>query len=293
MLIAGSLLALFTGLANAAAAAIEKREGIVAGEGLRAFALVATLVRRPWWLVAMGLSVAAWVTQAASLALAPITAVAPLMAAGRALLVGLGIRWFAERFGAMELGSVVLATVGGGVAAVASTGSGEVVHTELSNLTQIEIGIVALVLAVVLTRRKAGVTYGIGAGILFAATGVYTKEIGDRFALHGLGAVQLVLASPSLWVMLLFGAIAQSFLQTAFQEANAASVSAANAAIASNGLVIAGFVLYKQPFPAGLDGALLVIGLLLSALGATLLAARSRNGPPSVRADPEPSHQPK
>ncbi|MBO0893805.1 MAG: hypothetical protein J2O39_05470, partial [Acidimicrobiales bacterium] len=103
MLAAGILLCLSAGLANALAAALEKREGMTVAGEIERFRLLAALVRRPWWLVAMGVSVAAWLAQAGGLALVPIAAAATLLGAGRALLVVLGIRWFDERFGRLEL----------------------------------------------------------------------------------------------------------------------------------------------------------------------------------------------
>jgi hypothetical protein len=81
------------------------------------------------------------------------------------------------------------------------------------------------------------VALGVGAGVLFAATGGYTKEIGDRVAIHGLPGIGLAVASPSPWVMLAFTVLAQSYLQTAFRQVNAATVSATNTAVSMNGLI--------------------------------------------------------
>jgi drug/metabolite transporter (DMT)-like permease len=279
MLVAGILLCLSAGLANAVAAALEKREGMAVAGEVQRFRLLAALVRRPWWLVAMGVSVAAWLAQAGGLALVPIAAAATLLGAGRALLVVLGIRWLGERFGRLELAGVGLATLGA-VAAAATAGT-ETARPELSNLVQLAVGAGALLIAVVVTRRSNGVAFGVGAGVLFAATSVYTKEIGDRVATHGLSGILLIVAGPSLWVMLLFTVLAQSYLQTAFRQMNAANVSATNAVVSMNGLVICGFALYHEPFPAGAGGVLLVLGILASAAGASLLAASAASSPPS------------
>jgi drug/metabolite transporter (DMT)-like permease len=279
MLVAGILLCLFAGLAIALAAALEKREGMAVGGEVQRFRLLAALVRRPWWLVAMGVSVAAWLAQAGGLALVPIAAAATLLGAGRALLVVLGIRWLGERFGGWELAGVGLATVG--AVAAATTAGGHAARPELSNGVQLAVGAGALVVAVAVTRRSSGVALGVGAGVLFAATGVYTKEIGDRVAIHGLSGIGLVVASPSLWVMLAFTVLAQSYLQTAFRRVNAATVSATNTAVSMNGLIVCGFVLYQEPFPSGAAGAVLVLGILASAAGASLLAFTSASPPPS------------
>lgn len=278
MLVAGILLCLFAGLANALAAALEKREGMAVAGEVQRFRLLAALVRRPWWLVAMGVSVAAWLAQAGGLALVPIAAAATLLAAGRALLVVLGIRWLGERFGRWELGGVGLATVGA-VAAAATAGT-EASRLELSNAVQLAVGAGALLIAVVVTRRSNGVAFGIGAGVLFAATSVYTKEIGDRVATHGLAGIPLILAGPSLWVMLAFTILAQSYLQTAFRQMNAATVSATNAVVSMNGLVVCGFALYHESLPSGAGGVALVLGIVASAIGASVLAASAATTPP-------------
>jgi drug/metabolite transporter (DMT)-like permease len=279
MLFVGILLCLFAGLAIAVAAALEKREGMAVGGEVQRFRLLAALVRRPWWLVAMGVSVAAWLAQAGGLTLVPIAAAATLLAAGRALLVVLGIRWLGERFGGWELTGVGLATVG--AVAAATTAGGHAARPELSNGVQLAVGAGALLVAVAVTRRSSGVALGAGAGVLFAATSVYTKEIGDRVAIHGLPGIGLIVASPSLWVMLGFTVLAQSYLQTAFRQVNAATVSATNTAVSMNGLIVCGFVLYHEAFPHGAAGVVLVLGILASAAGASLLAFTSASPPPS------------
>ena len=58
MLVIGSLLALISGMLNAGAAALEKREGMRSGTGRKGFRLLAVLARRPLWLLAM--ASAAW-----------------------------------------------------------------------------------------------------------------------------------------------------------------------------------------------------------------------------------------
>lgn len=277
MLVAGILLCLFAGLANALAAALEKREAMAVSDDIQRFRLLAALARRPWWLVAMAVSVAAWVAQAGGLALVPIAAAATLLGAGRALLVLLGIRWLGERFGGWELAGVGLASAGA-VAAAATAGS-HPTRVELSNWIQLAVGAAAVVVAVAVTRRARGVAYGAGAGVLFAATGIYTKEIGDRVASHGLAGIALAAATPSPWVMVALTVLAQSYLQTAFRQANAATVSATNAAVSMNGLIICGFALYHEPFPGGAGGVMLVVGILASAAGTSLLAGRATSPP--------------
>jgi hypothetical protein len=83
--------------------------------------------------------------------------------------------------------------------------------------------------------------------------------------------------------MVMMAVWAQSLIQQAFRHANAASVSAVNACVASLGLIGAGFALYGEKLPKGTDAVLLVAGIVVSLGGAALLiAARPADqvGPP-------------
>jgi hypothetical protein len=288
MLVFGSLLALISGMFNAAAAALEKWEGMRSGTGKKGARLLAVLARRPLWLLAMALSALAWAAEAASLALVPVPVVATVRNAGRGLLVVGGARWLEEHFSRLELAGVVLASAGGALT-TASASHTAVTRRPLSNLTELAVGVSCLLGAGAVTwcaswlardnparARASGVATGAAVGLLFAATGVFTKEIGDRFAVYGASALPSVVASAGLWLMLAMAAWSQSLLQQAFRNANAATVSAANASVASLGLIGAAFALYGQVVPKGAGAVALVGGIAVSLTGtAMLLGARS------------------
>ncbi len=314
MVLVGSLLALLSGMLNATAAGLEKREGMRTATARSGMRLLAALARRPAWLAAMVLSALAWVGEAASLALAPVPIVATLRNAGRGLLVVGGGRWLNERFSRLEIVGVGLAGGGGIITAIGAANS-KVVHKPLSNWTEIVVGASCLLAAGVVwglcsrlspsysspsppspsrpspsrpspsrpspsfqgatggdhRRKVAGIATGAAVGLLFAGTGVFTKEISDRFAIYGMGAWTAVLDSAGLWLMVLMSVWAQSLMQQAFRRANAASVSAANASVASLGLVGAGFALYHQGLPRGAGAVLLLGGIFVSVAGTLVL----------------------
>jgi hypothetical protein len=313
MVLVGSLLALLSGMLNAAAAWLEKREGMRTATARSGVRLLAALAKRPAWLAAMVLSALAWVGEAASLALAPVPIVATLRNAGRGLLVAGGARWLDERFSRLEILGVALASGGGVITAVGAANS-KVVHKPLSNWTELVVGASCILAAAVVSglstrlsasglsasvpggavpggsgrggpgwggaggdhrRKAAGIATGAAVGLLYAGTGVFTKEIGDRFALYGIGGLTAVLPSAGIWLMVLMSVWAQSLLQQAFRRANAASVSAANASVASLGLIGAGFVFYHQGLPRGAGAMLLLGGIIVSVVG-TLLLVGSR-----------------
>ena len=273
MLIAGSLLALLCGVANSAAAAIEKRESVRApgGAGL---ALLSQLVRRGWWLVAMGLSVVGWVSEAAALALAPVSVVASLRSTGRGGLVLVGHRWLGERFTRRELTGVGLLAGGGLVVALSAGGNGPP-ELPLSNLVEVELAAAVVGLALILRLSRRGVVAGAAVGVLYAATGIYTKEIGDRVARLAWGAVPGLALSPGPWIMIGLSVWAIGVTQRAFRRANAASVSAASTTVSGLGLIFLSAVLYERrltPLSLALPFG---FGLLMSVAGALLLAVGS------------------
>ncbi len=273
----GASLAIAAGLGYNVAAALEKREALAAPFGLRAMRLLGVLARRRLWIVAAALSLLAWVAETAALALAPIAMVMPLLAAGRAILVLLGILWLGERFGRKELAGIGLVSVGAVAAAVAAGGS-SVSRTPVSFWTQVLLGIVVLAGALAVTQLRTGVAFGVAAGILYTATAIYSKEIGDAFAVHGLGAWSILAQSPAPWALIVLAIGAQALVQAGFQRANAASVTSAMAAVATPGPVIIGLFLYGERFSAGARGAILGIGLAGVVLGLALLP-RSAGSP--------------
>jgi hypothetical protein len=115
---------------------------------------------------------------------------------------------------------------------------------------------------------------GAAVGILFIATGVYTKEISDRVVRDGAAGLWNVLLTPGPWLMIVLSVWSLSLIQQAFARANAASVSAASTTVSANGLILAGVLLYHQPLATGAELVPLVLGIVLSAIGAVALAGR-------------------
>jgi hypothetical protein len=275
MFFLGSALALICGLANSAAAALEKREMVQVGVDERGLRLLATLARRPWWLLAMALSLLAWAAEAGSLGLVPVPVVTSLRSLGRGGLVAIGHRWLDERFTRLELAGVILLAIGGVLVASSVITSGAAAPP-LSDLTEVLTALALSIPAAFLARSPSGILKGAAVGILFVATGVFTKEISDRVVREGGGAVA-VLLTPGPWLMIALSAWSLSLIQHAFARANAASVSAASTTVSANGLILAGVLLYHEPLAHGADLIPLVLGIVLSAVGAVALAGQELN----------------
>lgn len=276
MFFLGSALALICGLANSAAAALEKREMMRVGVGERGLALLATLFRRPWWLLAMALSLLAWAAEAGSLGLVPVPVVTSLRSLGRGGLVVAGHRWLGERFTRIELTGVLLLALGGVLVASSVITSGAAAPP-LSDLTEVLTAIVLSVPAWLLARSHSGLLKGAAVGVLFAATGVFTKEIADRVVRDGGAAIVKLLITPGPYLMVALSAWSLTLIQHAFARANAASVSAASTTVSANGLILAGVLLYGEPLAHGTELVPLLLGIVLSAIGAVALAGEELN----------------
>src|SRR5438128_413659 len=79
-LIYGALIAVVTGIAYNASAALQKHEAIQVETGARN--LLGKLLKRKAWVAATALSSIAWVGQVAALSLAPVALVVPLLSIG-------------------------------------------------------------------------------------------------------------------------------------------------------------------------------------------------------------------
>ncbi len=273
MLFVGSLLALVCGLANSAAAALQKHEAIRSSAGREGLRLLAVLIRRRWWLLAIALSLLAWLAEAFAFGLAPVPVVTTLRSAGRGGLIFAGHKWLGERFGTIELSGVLLLAIGAGMTA-ASVASTKAASPPISNVDELLVAGISALVALALSRSRNGVIVGTAVGVLFVATGIFTKEIGDGFVREGTSSVPKLLVSPGPWIMVLMSVWGIAMLQRAFQRANAATVSAASTTVSANGLILAGATLYGEQLARGLDLIILLVGLVLSAAGAVALVAR-------------------
>ena len=268
----GLVMAVLAGMGFSVAATIQKHEAVRFDEP--PFRLLQRLAGRWLWLAAMAVDIGSWVAQATALALAPIAVAVPLMGLGTALLVALGVIALQERFTMLEVLAIGMTVAGATGAAVASARI-PAAHASLSPWVQLEIGAIAIAVSFAIARLRTGPAYGLAAGVLYAASAIFTKEVGDRFASRGWGAVAQLAKSPAPWLLIPLGLIALAFVMSGFRLANAASVLATMSAVDSAGLILAGFLLYHERYPAGPGGVLLAASLLTSLIGIVLVASQS------------------
>ncbi len=219
----------------------------------RPLASLLALARRPRWVGGFLLGIAGWAAYVAGLRLAPLSLVQAASAGGIVVLAGRPRG--RERVGvaAALLGLVLLGLSLGG-----ASGSGRAAASTLG----LWLGLSALAAAA--ASRAGGAGLGTAAGVLYAAADVATKEAtrgGETLVL-----VPVVLAASGL---------AFAALQLSFQRGGRLA-TAGLATLWTNALpILAGTLVFGEPFPAGAEGALRAAAFGLVVSGGALLARGS------------------
>lgn len=189
--------------------------------------------------------------------------------------VGL-IAFLAARRGRMQLSRRErLATVAclAGLALVAASLAGRQVSAQSHDWRPVAAWVVACVLlaglSVVTSRRVLAAGAGLGAagGLLYAGGDIATKA--------AVSSVGLVFVAVLLACHLL-GFVA---LQLSFQRGNALATAGLSTLLNNTVPIAAGLVVFHEGLPAGVFGAVRVIGFLAVVLGAALIARPEGSGP--------------
>jgi drug/metabolite transporter (DMT)-like permease len=184
--------------------------------------LIGRLMRRPRWLIGVGLNALALPTQTVALFLAPVTVVQPADAAGLLLLLALGSRMLGERVGVREIGAVA-AIVAGIAILTAVAPHREVTHADAADVLLPLAAVAAVALAPIALRawiRAESVLVVFGAGFAFALAAFAIKLIADALDRGDWAVLPLVLAA------MVVGAVAGTLSeQTALQRRPATHVA--------------------------------------------------------------------
>jgi hypothetical protein len=251
----GLLLGLLSAGAIGGGFALQHREaaGLPPLSLRRPVASLLSLARRPLWLGGFLLGIAGWAAYVAGLRLAPLSLVQAASAGGLVVLAFAGRRPAGrERAGAAAalLGLVLLGLSLGGAA-----GDGRAAPWALA----LWLGLSALAAAA--ATRAGGAGLGTAAGLLYACADVATKE-----AVRGGAALVLV---P---VVLAASSVAFAVLQLSFQRGGRLA-TAGLATLWMNALpILAGTLVFAEPFPAGAAGAARGAAFVLVVAGGALLA---------------------
>ncbi len=240
--------------------------------GLRV-ALLARLVRRPLWLVGLGLGLVGVVPQAVAYARAPFVVVQPMLVVGLLLVLVLGVVILHERVGVREIVGTV--AIIGGVALIAW---GAPAHSEAHRGPAAVLAVFAGLSVAGLapfalrgSRFDTGMLVVVATGCGFGATNVATKLVGDNLDLRHL-------PNAAAWAVAGLGlAVAATIVNmTAFQRRAATVVVPVSTAVQTFlPIVLEPLFLHEQWGSAALGGLPLAVGLAVSVAGVILIAGSS------------------
>jgi hypothetical protein len=242
------------------------------------------LLLRPRWLMGFGIEITGWLLYVLALALAPLSLVQATAAGGIGILAVMVSRYTEVPLTPLEQVGSVLSVAGLAILGISLAGNADK-GTSSSSLA-VGLWLAASVLATILALKIGprligdGPTFGIAAGVMFAAGDVSTKATvagGEHAAFV-----------PAL---ILSYAVGTLVLQAAFQRANAL-VAAGLATLLTNAIPIAaGMTIFEEPLPSGMLGVLRVLAFTLVIAGAVCLARHQRGAvavdtPPAEPARP-------
>ncbi|MFN8124282.1 MAG: DMT family transporter [Thermoleophilia bacterium] len=236
--------------------------------------LLAGVVRRPLWRLAAGLDVLGWVLRTAALMVAPLTLVAPGMAVGLLILLGLSALVLGERAGPQALTGVV--TLGAGVVLV-------VIHAPERSVSVASPGTWAVcVLALALGAALAFIARANGRDV---DARLIAMSAGFAWALNAVLAKLLADAISEGRTLLAAGAVAATILVTvtaylaktsALQSGPAAVVESVIAVVNTMVPVALAPLLFGETWPTDPEHAVtLATGILLVGLGVWALSRSS------------------
>jgi drug/metabolite transporter (DMT)-like permease len=271
---------IYLGLAAAIAASVAFNVGIVLQaedarrepeeEGLR-LSLLTNLARRRRWIAGFLLGGVGFGLQVFALSVVPFVVVQPVLAAGLLLMLYLGVRMLGETVGRVEVAGVLGITFG-----IALLAWGTPTGTETVSSTAALVSVVALMTVVSLVPfllrgrgRLDSATFVIVASALaFGASNVATKLISD-----GIGTGSWLAAGVWLAIAAATGLVALTTEMTALQRRPATFVVPLSFAIQTFlPVILEPIYLSERWSTAALDGAPLITGLLLVALGGVAVA---------------------
>lgn len=271
------------GLLAAVAASVAFNVGIVlqaadargepASEGLR-LSLLTHLARRRRWVAGLLLGWAGFALQVLALSLAPFVVVQPVLAAGLLLMLYLGVRMLGERVGAAEVAGVLGITAGIGLLAWGTpAGAGTVSSHPAAISVMAAMTLVALIPFALRGRgRLDSATFVIVASALaFGAGNIATMLVSD-----GIADGAWLIVGAWLAVTVGTGVIALTTEMTALQRRPATFVVPVSFAIQTFvPVALEPLFLSERWSTAALDGAPLIVGLVLIAVGA-IAVSRTR-----------------
>jgi drug/metabolite transporter (DMT)-like permease len=275
--ILGLVFALVTSLA-AVIAFLMKHRGVVAAPAVEIRRPVRTslaLFRSKWYLLGMLVAVGSWGFHVAALALAPISLVQSVIAGGLVFLTALADRLFGLRVTRREVIGVVLAAAGLAILAATLDGGADSAHDHYRTATLlayvtvvIGVGVGAAIWA--RTMLVGGPLLGVATGCLWGASDICIKALAGGLAGDTLGT----LTHPLVLVIAAASLMGVAISARSLQVGPPVPVIAMTTAAGIISTIVAGIVVFGEPFPGSAGGIVLrVLAFGLVVVAATLTPA--------------------
>jgi drug/metabolite transporter (DMT)-like permease len=234
-----------------------------------------------WFALGMLVATAAWGLHVAALALAPMSVVQVVLAAGLVLLAVMADRLFGFEVGKRQW--IGLALTAAGLVLVALTlpaTHGSHSSYSLAAMCAFEAGLFGLGGLLILGPRVGapaehhGVMLGAAAGILFGVSDVAIKALTGLIHHHGV----LAIVSPWLAVTILASVAAFYASARGLQDGEAVPVIAVTGTAANISCIAGGIIVFGDPLPGS------ALGMALQALAFVLVIVAAWLAPAPVRA---------
>lgn len=243
------------------------------------------------WLTGQGAQLSGALFDNMAVALAPLSIVQPINAAGISVLVVLAITRLREKASPVDWLGIISIGVGVVLLGVSlfSTPGETRAHSPLLTWFFLILGFVvagySLLAAFRSSGERASALLGVGAGIIIGLTAVLQKlgwrEAGDRW---GEFKVAAIIYSWPFWVALGLAVLSLVLYQVALQRGRALVVVPLVAGMSNLIPIAAGFIAFREPLPTtGLMTAFRLVSMLLVVVGAVLLSLRPEGTEPQAR----------
>jgi drug/metabolite transporter (DMT)-like permease len=235
----------------------------------------------PWFAIGMLIAVGAWALHVAALALAPMSVVQIVLAAGLVLLAVMADRLFGFEVGRRQWIGLALTACGLALVAVTLPAThGSHSSYSLAAMCGFEAGLFGIGGLLILGPRVGapaehhGVMLGAASGVLFGVSDVSIK------ALTGLVGLQGALGLLSPWLIVTIAASVVAFYASArgLQDGDAVPVIAVTGTAANIAGVAGGIVVFGDPMPGD------ALGIAIQALAFVMVIVASALTPAPVRA---------
>jgi drug/metabolite transporter (DMT)-like permease len=300
MVSAGIPLALLATTAYNCGLILEKRalERLPAIDVRRAICLAQTVLTAPQWLAGFSLMLCGLAFQVIVLTFEPVTVVQPVLGCGIVVVILLSRLVLRENLSGGEFGCVAAMAVSVILLALSTggpaTGSGHDASTFWMAVVAVPSCLVGLIVAASALRAGSrkhrapviGVSYGVGAGLLYGVAALAIKAISGILAHNHriIGVATALAASPYLYVMVGCSAAGLLLFQTALQRCRASIVVPVSNIAGSLYFMVTGTWLFHEQLPTDPGKlALRLMGIIVAGSVLILLPRQATTPAPITR----------